>query len=407
MNHYGERAAQYLTELATLSEACPGVTRLPFTKEHRQAIDRISQWMRNAGMHVHIDSAGTLIGRLPGKSQNRCLLMGSHQDSVRHGGAYDGIMGIVLTILLAERLQDLGIQLDFDLECLAFADEEGIRFPTALLGPRALAGTVEKNVLSCKDAEGITLHQAMRGFDLDPESVFTLKRKPTNIIAFVETHIEQGPVLEDEKEPLGVVTAINGIERHQMILLGETAHAGTRPMHLRRDAMAAAARFISAVEDFATSNHNLTATVGEIHVEPNVVNAVPGKVKLTFELRSPHDACREEAGRKLTHFAKELAQTRALDCDIKKTYSQIARPCDVAISAILEKALKKMGYRGLKLASGATHDASAMADIAPIAMLFVRCRNGISHNPLEYASPEDMGTAIDALVQFVSLLNNG
>ena len=404
MNSHGERAATYLAELANISEPGAGVTRLPFTEEHRQANELVSQWMRDAGMKVHVDSAGTLIGRLPGKTGKRSLLMGSHQDSVRHGGAYDGIMGVVLPILLVERLQERGLRLDFDLECLAFADEEGIRFPTALLGPRALAGTVEAGVLDYRDAGGMLLRQAMRGFGLEPGFIGKLKRDPESIIAFVETHIEQGPVLEEAQEALGIVSAISGIERHRLSLVGETAHAGTMPMQLRRDALAAAARFITAVEDLACSSRKLIATVGMVNVAPNVVNAIPGKVDLTIELRSPDDACREAAGKKLTQYAAELAEKRSLGCEMKRTYSQVARPCDAAFTAILEKSVKKVGYRGLTLASGATHDASAMADIAPIAMLFVRCRNGVSHNPLEYVSPEDMGLAIDALVEFVSLI---
>lgn len=405
MNCCGNRAAKYLTELARISEPGAGVTRMPFTKEHRQANEMVSKWMRDAGMKVHMDSAGTLVGRLPGKTGMRSLLLGSHQDSVDHGGAYDGIMGVVLPILLVERLQELGIHLDFDLECLAFADEEGVRFPTALLGPRALAGTVEKGVLDYCDDGGMLLRQAMREFGLEPGFIGKLKRDPERIIAFVETHIEQGPVLEDAQEALGIVSAISGIERHQLSLVGETGHAGTMPMQLRRDALAAAARFISAVEDLACSSKKLTATVGTVNVEPNVVNAIPGKVDLTIELRSPDDACREKAGKKISEYAAELAEKRRLGFEMKRTYSQVARQCDAAFAAILEKSVKRVGCRGLTLASGATHDASAMADIAPIAMLFVRCRNGVSHHPLEYASPEDMGLAIDALVEFVSLLD--
>jgi allantoate deiminase len=405
MNRHGERAAKYLTELAKISEPGAGVTRMPFTEEHRQANEMVSRWMRDAGMQVHMDDAGTLFGRLPGKTGKRCLLMGSHQDSVRHGGAYDGIMGVVLPILLVERLRELGLRLDFDLECLAFADEEGVRFPTALLGPRALAGTVEEGVLDYCDTKGISLGQAMREFGLEPGFLGESKRDPERIIAFVETHIEQGPVLEDANEALGIVSAISGIERHQLSFVGETAHAGTMPMELRHDALAAAARFISAVEDLARSSRKLIATVGMINVEPNVVNAIPGKVDLTIELRSPDDACREELGISLARYAAELAENRSLVYEMKRTYSQAARPCDAAFTAILEKSVKKVGCRGLTLASGATHDASAMADIAPIAMLFVRCRNGVSHHPAEYASPEDMGLAIDALVEFVSLLD--
>jgi allantoate deiminase len=404
MNRYGERAAKYLAELASISEPGAGVTRMPFTEEHRQANEMISRWMRGAGMTVHMDDAGTLIGRLPGKIGKRCLLMGSHQDSVRHGGAFDGIMGVVLPILLVEQLRETGIRLDFDLECLAFADEEGVRFPTALLGPRALAGTVEAGVLDYCDGEGVSLGQAMRGFGLEPDIIGKLKRDPQRIIAFVETHIEQGPVLEDANEALGIVSAISGIERHQLSLIGEAAHAGTMPMHLRRDALTAAARLISAAEDLACSNRKLTATVGRVDVEPNVVNAIPGKVSLTVELRSPDDDCREAAGEELASFAAELVDRRGLGCDMERTYAQAAQPCDATFTALLEKAVKSVGCRGITLASGATHDASAMADIAPIAMLFVRCRNGVSHNPVEYASPEDMGLAIDALLEFVSQL---
>ncbi len=401
----GQKAQHYLTQLAECSETENGVTRLPFTAQHQRAADLIKGWMCEAGLSISMDDAGTLIGRYNAGEGKPVLLMGSHQDSVKQGGGYDGIMGIVLGIVALQAIQQRGIRLPFSVEILAFADEEGVRFPTALLGPRALAGTLDLDVLNRTDSDGVSLTDALRGFGANPENIPKLKRSPDNILGFIETHIEQGPVLEHEGLPLGVVTAINGIERHTLTFTGQAAHAGTVPMHLRKDALAGAAAVILEAEKLAIRIPELLATVGQLNVSPNVVNAVPGSVTLSIELRSPNDAVREKAGEMLQSYALETAQLRDLECHIERTYSQNATLCDDGLQQAIAHAIAATGEKVFYLPSGATHDASAMADLTKVAMLFVRCRKGISHNPAEYASDEDMGKAVDALIVLLTNLN--
>jgi allantoate deiminase len=392
---WGTEAARWIARLADISEPGPGVTRLPFSAEHRAVLPLLTELMEGAGLAVRMDAAGTLIGRREGPPGAPTLLMGSHQDSVREGGAYDGAMGVVLPVLALRALGDR--DLPFAVEVLAFADEEGVRFPTALMGPRALAGTFDRTALDLADPGGVTLGQAMTGFGLDPEALPGLRRDPDDVLGWIECHIEQGPVLETEGEALGVVTAICGIERHAVTVTGQAAHAGTVPMALRRDALAAAAEIVSAVEARARDTEGLLATVGALRVSPGVVNAVPGKVEMSIEIRAPEDGLREAAGAALTARAEAIAEARGLGLEMRRTYAQPAAPCDAGLQEALVAAIRATGGRGLRLASGATHDTSAMADLCPVAMLFLACRDGVSHNPAEYCAPADMDRAVAAL----------
>lgn len=403
MTDWGARAAAMLARLSHLSEPGPGVTRLPFTPEHRAALDLLKEWMETVGLAVTLDDAGTLVGCLDGPPGSGTFLMGSHQDSVREGGAYDGIMGVVLPLLALEKLKAEGVALTFAVEILAFADEEGVRFPTALVGSRALAGSYDSQVLDMCDANDVSLRTAMADFGLNPDGIGALKRDQDNVIGFLETHIEQGPVLEREDEAAGIVTAICGIERHQITVTGETGHAGTLPMEGRRDALVTAAAIVTELNRIAVATPNLRATVGALTVEPNVVNAVPRAVHLTAELRSPCDETRRAAGVELHRFSELLAQEKGVRIDCTRTYAQMAQPCSLDLSKQLENAVKQAGGRGVSLPSGATHDASAMADLCPIIMLFVRSQDGISHKPEEFTAPEDMGTAIDVLARFLKI----
>ncbi len=400
-----KRATGRLAALAACSRPGPGVTRLPFTSEHRTALDLLTAQMKAAGLDVHIDAAGTLVGRLEGPPGAPTLLMGSHQDSVREGGAYDGIMGVVLPILALETLRDEGIQLPFAVEILAFADEEGVRFPTALIGSRALAGTVDPAVLDMTAADGVTLRDAMTGFGLEPDAIPDLARDPAGVLGFLETHIEQGPVLEAADVPLGVVTAICGIERHPVVLTGETGHAGTLPMEMRRDALVGAAALITEVDRLARATPGLIGTVGTIDVAPGAVNAVPRQVRTMIELRAPDDAVREAAGARLTAIAGNIAEARGLVLDMQRSYRQPATTCDPRLSDKLAAAVATVtGEDAPRLASGATHDAAAMADLCPVAMLFLRCKDGVSHRPEEFASAQDMALAVAVITAFLGSL---
>ncbi|KEP71688.1 allantoate amidohydrolase [Thioclava dalianensis] len=400
MQDWGAVAAKRLEIIAKASEPGPGVTRLPFGPEHEAALEIMTEWMTAAGCNVTLDAAGTLIGRREGPAGAPTLLIGSHQDSVRLGGAFDGIMGVALGCLALEALGDQ--TLPCSVEVLAFADEEGVRFPTALIGPRALAGTLDPGVFAMQDKAGVSLGAALTSFGGDPEGTAALARDPAQIAGYLELHIEQGPVLEAADKPLGVVTAISGIERHRVTIIGEAGHAGTVPMEMRHDALLAASDLVRGVHDMARA-HGIRATVGQLDVSPNVVNAIPARVDLTIEIRAAEDPARAAMGAALGPLCARIATATATQVEIEKTYAQPAQACDAALREGLTAAIRKAtGEAAPELPSGATHDASAMADLCPIAMLFVRCKGGISHNPAEYASAGDMGQAVSALAAFLS-----
>ncbi|MCX7561885.1 M20 family metallo-hydrolase [Sulfitobacter sp. F26204] len=397
----GETAQSRLSEIAGCSQAGEGVTRLPFTPEHKAALEHILSWMRAAGLDVHMDNAGTMVGRLEGPKGSKTLLIGSHQDSVPSGGRYDGIMGIVLGCLAIEKLQNECITLPLSVEVLAFADEEGVRFPTALLGPRTCAGTFDASALDLADNDGVTLGCALEDFGGDPTRLDQLARAPSDVLGYLEAHIEQGPVLEGQGAPLGVVTGICGIERNLLRFTGTTGHAGTVPMADRQDALVAASRFIAAVSDKANETNAIRATVGSISVHPNAVNAIPNVVNFPLEVRSISDEARLGFTDQMRKLGDQIARDRNLSFEMEQTYSQPAVTCDQGLSNALSAAVESAGHRLITLPSGATHDASAMSDLCPIAMLFVRCKNGLSHHPDEYANAADMNAAIDAIAGFL------
>ena len=401
MNNWGNIAASRLQKLAQISESGAGVTRLPFTPEHAEALKQIEIWMRDAGLLTHLDAAGTLVGRTTFPSAKGTFYMGSHQDSVRHGGAYDGIMGVILPILAVQKLKNEGTELPFNVEVLAFADEEGVRFPTALIGSRALAGTFETEDLERIDQNGIALREALQSFGLNPEEIQTIERNSGDALGYLEVHIEQGPILEQQNSPLGVVTAICGIERNSIRIHGKSGHAGTLPMQGRRDALVGASKLISNVFESASKTTDVRATVGAMSVSPNVVNSVPDDVTLTIEIRSPSDTNRKSFSRSLAREAREITDQLGLSLTFENTYEQPAQICDSELSQQLENAVRHQVGDVVQLSSGATHDASAMAALCPISMLFVRCKDGMSHVPEEFVEPADMGAAVTVLSDFL------
>lgn len=405
MTNWGQEAQTRLHTIAQLSEADVGVTRYPFTPQHKAAIDTISGWMVQAGMTVHLDAACTLVGRLDGpldeQANTPTFLIGSHQDSVRSGGAYDGIMGVALGCLALQKLQEEGVTLPFAVEVLAFADEEGVRFPTALLGPRALAGSYNPAVLSMTDAQGITLADALNGAGGNAAALPSLKRSGNEILGYLEAHIEQGPVLQAADAAVGIVSGICGIERNTILITGTTGHAGTVPMDMRHDALVTAAHIIAHVNAAAIAATDIRATVGHITCAPNVVNAIPSDVTLTLEIRSEKDDLRQSFAANIEGFVQDLAQELGTPAKFTKTYEQAAVACDPDLTASLSQAAEGLRITAPVLVSGATHDASAMADLCPITMLFVRCKDGISHSPEEHAESADMHQAIAVMAAFL------
>ena len=358
--------------------------------------------MEEAGLAVRLDDAGTLIGRRTGPEGAPTLLMGSHQDSVRNGGRFDGAMGIVLPILAMKELKNT--KLPFTVEILAFPDEEGVRYPSTLFGSRALAGTFNMDVLSYLDEDGIPLKQAMQDFGLAPENIPSLDRRNSRLLGFVEVHLEQGPVLEDLEMPVGVVTSIAGVDRYMIHVRGTANHAGTVPMEKRQDALVAASEMVVAVSRLARDSGGGKATVGRLKASPNAVNVIPGEVDMTLDIRFDDDAKRDRLGRAISAMMESTAERHQAGISIEKTYSQAATPCDENLRNLLAAASREVQSEAVEISSGAFHDASAMADLCPVAMLFVRCRGGVSHRPEEHAEAGDMGRAVAAIAVFLSSL---
>lgn len=393
-----------LNLIATASAGATGVTRLPWTPQHRAAIGQITGWMQDAGLDVSMDAAGTLIGASPNPDGKPALLIGSHQDSVPSGGAFDGIMGVALGCLAAKNLRGDLPDMPFAIEVLAFADEEGVRFPTALLGPRALAGTLDPGALEMRDRDGLSMREAMTAFGVDTTSILSIRRRSEDIVGYFEAHIEQGPVLETRNMPVAAVSAICGISRYEIRITGETGHAGTVPMIGRKDALVAASRIIAAVSDAACVIPELRATVGQITVKPGAVNAIPSGVRFPLEIRAPDDAVREAFEAEANALATDICSTSGTVLAAERTYVQPAAVCDAAMTTALQQAIGAQGPEVLTIPSGATHDASAMADLCPISMLFVRCRGGIGHRPDEFATSEDMEVSVQVLAAAIRLL---
>ena len=401
--NWGEEAQARLAQVATCSTTEDGVSRLPFSAEHDSALLMIREWMERASLEAEMTVSGTLIGRNK-ERDGPVLVLGSHQDSVPNGGRYDGIMGVLLPCLALERMHGEGRAPRMPIEVVAFADEEGVRFPTALIGPRALAGTLDPSVLDLLDADGISIAQAMRDFGAEPDQLGSLCRRPEDVRGFIEVHIEQGPILEQRGLALGSVTGICGIERNAVVFTGETGHAGTMPMVGRKDALVAASSFISGVHQLAVETGDVRATVGTISVSPGAVNAIPKRVEVVLELRAIDDGQREKIHQSCRQVAAQSAEAFSCEFQFEQTYQQAAVLCDPDLLQKVSKAVKDTQGQAFELPSGATHDASAMSDLCPVAMMFVRCRGGVSHRPDEYVTDADLDTAIEALCRLLESL---
>ncbi|MEJ2630478.1 MAG: M20 family metallo-hydrolase [Acidihalobacter sp.] len=403
MNALGEEILQRLDQAAACSEPGAGVTRFSFTAEHRAVGALIEGWMQRAGLETHWDDAGNLVGRLEGEgSDHRTLIFGSHQDSVRSGGRYDGMLGIVLPLVCLEALREQGAALPYPVEVIAFSDEEGGRFTTSLVGSKAVAGGFDAEVLAMEDADGVSLERALREFGADPGGIPALARRPEDVRAFVEVHIEQGPVLETAGQAVGVVTALTGIERHRLMLKGKASHAGTTPMESRRDALVGAAGIVLELDRVCRETHDCVGVVGELEVVPNVVNVIPAQVRLTLELRSPEDAIRVDARKRILGEARRIAEAHGLGLDDALVYEQSAVSCAPwLIGELGEAVADATGERPRELFSGAGHDGLAMAGLTDIGMLFVRTPDGLSHHPDEALAAEDAGVAASVVLSLL------
>jgi allantoate deiminase len=397
---FGPELMARLDELGRISSDGDRLNRQPFTPAHRAAIERVAAWMREAGMTTRVDPIGNLIGRYEGIDPAApVLLIGSHIDSVVDAGRYDGPLGILTGVAAVQALHGSGLRLPFPVEVVAFCDEEGVRFPTTFLGSKAICGTLDPAVLELRDKEGISVAQALAAFGGDPARLTEAAYPPGSIRAFLEVHIEQGPLLEAEERPLGIVTAIQGQSRLAVVLDGMAGHAGTVPMAHRRDALAGAAEAILAVERRCAASPDLVGTVGRIDAQPGAVNVIPGRAMFTLDVRAPNDTLRKAAVDEIVQTIHRIAVSRGLGCAIGREHDQPATSCAPRVQRWLAQALRGEGMPVKYLSSGAGHDAMAMAEFCPAGMLFVRCKAGVSHNPLESITVEDADAAVRVVLR--------
>jgi allantoate deiminase len=390
-------------ELGRLSEQDGGLTRVFLSPEQKQASERVLRWMREAGMAAQLDAIGNCAGRYEGeRSGLPCLMLGSHLDTVRDAGKYDGMLGVISAIECVSALNAMSVRLPFAIEVVGFGDEEGVRFGSTLLGSRAVAGAFDFALLDKEDANGTTMRDALRGFGLDFAQIAAIARKPAEVLAYAELHIEQGPVLEAEGLATGVVTAINGGNRFSIELSGMAGHAGTVPMALRRDALAAAAECVLAVERIATSMRDIVGTVGRLEALPGAMNVIPGKVRFSLDVRAPTDAQRHAAVAAIRAECDAIARRRGIAVTTTPLWEAKTSPCDPDMQRQIAAAIAEEGGRVHHLPSGAGHDGMALIEIAPIGMLFVRCKGGISHNPAEAVTLDDVAAGARAFLRFIA-----
>jgi allantoate deiminase len=367
-----------------------------------QANALVGRWMEEAGMAVRTDAAGNLVGHLPGSDPDAgTLLLGSHLDTVRDAGAFDGPLGVIAAIECVALLRAEEVSLPFSVDVLGFSDEEGLRFGTPYLGSRAVAGTLDAATLDVAADDGVTVREALAAFGAGPEPA---SRGGERLLGYCELHIEQGPVLEQRGAPVAVVTAVAGATRAEVRFTGRAGHAGTVPMELRRDAACALAGFVLAVEAAANAEAGLVATVGRLSALPGAPNVIPGAAVASLDVRHADDAVREQAVRQLRERAAAIAAGRALELEWEERMATPAVAMDPGLTALLAAAVAAGGAPDVRLPSGAGHDAVALSELTATAMLFVRCAGGVSHHPDESVDPADVAVALDVLDGFLRRL---
>jgi allantoate deiminase len=364
----------------------------------------VHAWLRNRmeelGMQVRMDAIGNMRGIwMPDNAAgSRRYVIGSHVDTVPDAGAFDGVLGVMSALEWVVQAQEIGTP--FGIEVIAFSEEEGVRYATPFLGSRAVAGTFDERMLACEDADGITMANAIREFGLDPAEIKNAKLED-GALGFIEVHIEQGPVLEAENLQLAVVEGIVGQSRMELRFTGQANHAGTTPMHLRHDALVAAAEWIVEVGKMARAEEGLVTTVGKAEVRPNAGNVIPGRVDLSLDVRHMDDAKRARGTSELLNKAEEISTANAVQVTWKETLNQRAVAMNGALTQELMEALTAAGYPARRMPSGAGHDAMVMAACVPTAMLFVRSPGGVSHHPSETVREEDVEASLHVARTFL------
>ena len=397
------RASRAIAEchtLAAFTEEPGRITRRFLTPPVHAVHAHLRQRMQALGITVRTDALGNLRGfHQPAHAPAKRFLIGSHIDTVPNGGPFDGILGVTLALELVEIAQER--QLSLAIEVIGFSEEEGVRYDIPFLGSRAITSTFDEVLLDYQDLDGIPMHQAIRNFGLDPAQIRSASLGPQQVLGFLEIHIEQGPVLEAENLQLAAVTSIVGQTRGTLTFTGHANHAGTTPMHLRHDALAAAAEWIIAVETRANQTPSLVATVGKIQAEPNATNVIPGTVQITLDLRHASDSIRFSAFETLIAQAHAIAHRRHLNMHFNQTMNEPAVPMDGTLTAHLAAALASEGFPAKTMTSGAGHDAMILASYVPTTMLFLRSPGGISHHPAESVREQDVEAALRVSANFL------
>jgi allantoate deiminase len=391
-------------QLAASTEVPGEITRLFLSPPMHEVHALLKGWMVAAGMTVRVDAIGNLRGVWPGLTAN-CprLLIGSHLDTVPNAGAFDGILGVVLGLAAVEQLG--GQNLPFAIEVIGFSEEEGVRFNKPFLGSLALIGKLDAETLARTDRNGITIAEAIRNYGLDPITLSDALL-PEEAFAYLEFHIEQGPILESEGASLGIVEALVGQTRMQLTFTGQANHAGTTPMHLRHDAMAAAADWIVAVEAYANANAGLIATVGKVETSPGAGNVIAGRVTASLDVRHANNKTRQTAVSSLVDSANSAAARRDVRVSAQSQLEQSAVPLNPHLVQLLQKAAEEAGFPSRRMTSGAGHDAMIITQRLPSAMLFLRSPGGLSHHPDESVLPQDIEAALATAMEFLTLLRD-
>ena len=402
LSERAQRAIAECRQIAQMSEEPGRITRRFLTPPMHEVHKFLRSRMESLGMTVHTDAAGNLRGLWqPPDARGKRLVLGSHIDTVPDAGAFDGVLGVALALEWTRLAQEL--KLPLPIEMIAFSEEEGVRFGVPFLGSRAVAGRFGPALLALKDADGVAVEQAIRSFGLDPGKIDDAALD-ADALGFVEIHIEQGPVLESEGLSVAAVTAIVGQSRLTAEFRGHANHSGTTPMRLRRDALAGAAEWISAVESIALQSEGLIATVGKIDVSPNAANVIAGVARVRLDVRHADDASRKAAVESILAQAYAIAEKRGLTLEIARQMDQPAVPMDERLTAHLADAIGAAGLPERLMTSGAGHDAMVMAARVPTTMLFLRSPGGLSHHPNETVREEDVEATLNVGRRFLQRL---
>jgi len=402
-----DRVMARCEELATCSEEVGQVTRRFLTAPMHEVHDRLQNWMRQAKLQIRVDNLGNMIGRRPSAiigrrpsaGTSRTLMVGSHLDTVPGGGRYDGVLGVLIGLAVAENLGDR--PLPFCLDIIGFSEEEGVRYSKPYLGSSAVAGTFQQEWLERTDSEGVSMRTAIAAFGLVPDDIGAAAYSPDEVIGYLEPHLEQGPILERAGVPLGVVSGIAGQSRLRLEFRGKAEHAGTTPMRDRCDALAMAAEFVCEVRSLGRQTAALRTTVGQLQVQPSAPNVIPGSVRLSLDVRHVEDLVRGRAVKDLLAVGAQIADTEKGTFTVLEQTSQQAVEMDGPLGKLLAESIGRCGYASVPLFSGAGHDAAVMAQRFPTTMLFLRHPGGVSHHPDECVQRDDVAVAIEATSQFV------